>query len=267
MPEQGGDAMICAPATVVPPVSVLAYHNIVGWGQESPHDTYSIPIDRLQEHLAALAEAGFVQMTLADAFDVLRNSRDHLPSYVVTFDDGYLSLHRYADQIPVAIAPTVFILSRYAGQSTLSWNTRSSVVLEHLDPPRLRELQQGGFDIQAHGTDHHNLLKFTDDQLRARFREIHEWFRAHLGKRPDYLAYPYGFCDQRVRTVVSEFFQGAVSMNHGAWTGPESRYALNRIGVPWYLGGRDVVELVRMPPAVRWYETERRAPWRIAKRD
>jgi peptidoglycan/xylan/chitin deacetylase (PgdA/CDA1 family) len=74
------------------------------------------------------------------------------------------------------------------------------VVLEHLDPGGLRELQQGGSDIQAHGTDHHNLLKFTDDQLRTRFREIHEWFRAHLVKRPDYLAYPYGFCDQRVRT-------------------------------------------------------------------
>lgn len=246
----------------IPPISVLTYHNIVAPGCESPNDLHSIAIDRLNEHVAALDRAGFVQVSLAAAFEVLVRSRDHAPGYVLTFDDGYVSLLRYAADLSSEIRPTLFILTGYTGRSTLSWNPRSSVILEHLDLDGLCRLAADGFDLQMHGLDHHNLLKFDAPQLEARFREANAWFRAHLGQDPEYLAYPYGYCDERVQGVVSQFYRGALSMSHGAWVGEGARYALNRVGIPYYLTGEDVVAVLKSPPESRWYEIEGRAPWR-----
>lgn len=253
--------------SVIPSISVLAYHNIVEHGQESSNDIHSISIDRLKEHVAALTEAGFVQIPLAAAFDIVVHSRNHRPGFVLTFDDGYASLLRYRRSIPSEVAPTVFILTGCTGKSTKSWNTRSSVVLDHLHLDGIRELDDRGFDLQVHGADHHNLLKFNNDQLRVRFRETHDWFQEYLGRTPQYLAYPYGFCDDRIKAVVSEFYQGALSMTHGAWMGPDSQYALNRVGIPYYLSAPDVVAILRTPPESRWYEVESRAPWRKSKHE
>lgn len=177
----------------------------MGPGRESPNDLHSISIDRLNEQVAALKAAGFVPMTLPSAFDVLTHARRHQPGFVLTFDDGYASLLTYARELRVEAAPCVFILTDYAGRSTATWNTRSSVVLEHLDVDGICALRDRGFDIQLHGSDHHNLLKFDDEELRRRFRKTTDWFRARLGQPPDYLAYPYGYCDRRIQAVaVSE---------------------------------------------------------------
>jgi peptidoglycan/xylan/chitin deacetylase (PgdA/CDA1 family) len=253
--------------TPPPPVSVLAYHNIVDAGQESPNDIHSIPINRLNEQVAALDDAGFVQMPLVDAFHRLIHSRDRQPGYVLTFDDGYVSLLKYMDRMSVRAAPSAFILTDYSGRSTASWNTRSSVARDHLDVGEIRALLTRGFDIQLHGVDHHNLLKFDVEQLRSRFRQARDWFNEHLGKAPEFLAYPYGYCDHRIKRVAAEFFHGALSMTHGEWAGPEARYALNRVGVPYFLTGDDLVSVLQTPPDQRWYEIERRAPWRRSSHD
>jgi len=249
----------------MPSITILAYHNIVERGQESPNDLHSIAVDRLEEQVRALQDAGFEPMALPDAFDSLVHSREHAPGYAVTFDDGYVSLLRYAERISSLAPPTVFVLTGYTGASTASWNTRSSVVLDHLDLSDLLTLRERGFDIQLHGLDHHNLLKFDEEQLRRKFEQANGWFEDHLGQPPVFLAYPYGYCDQRVQGVAARFYRGAFSMTHGAWAGREARYALNRVGVPWFLSGRDLVEVLRSQPKRRWYEIERRAPWRAPK--
>lgn len=246
----------------VPPVSVLTYHNIVGYGQEDSNDINSITIERLNEHIAALAEAGFVQVSLPNAFDILVNSRIHEPGYVLTFDDGYASLAKFMEDIHSTFGPTIFILTEYTGKSTLSWNTRSSTVLTHLNLYEIRKLSEHGFDIQMHGRDHHNLLKFDENQLRLRFNEANFWFHKNLGKKAEYLAYPYGYCDERLQKIVSEFYLGAVSVSHGAWSGKPAKHALNRISIPYYLTGSDLISVIRLPPKQRWLEIERKAPWR-----
>ena len=247
---------------IFPQVSVLVYHNITGTAQEDPNDIHSIPIERLQEQINALHAAGFRHLTIAEAFESLVEGREQGAGFALTFDDGYCSLQTYLREIPMQAAPTVFIITGYTGKSTFEWNTRSSVIHEHLDLEGIRNLREAGFDIQAHGVDHHNLLKFNDDELRKRFRRLSKWFGSHLMGPPEFLAYPYGYCDARVKSVVSEFFRGALSMTHGEWSGPEARFALNRVGIPFYLTGRDLVDILKTPSGSRWYEIEKRAPWR-----
>lgn len=246
----------------IPPIRILNYHNIVKSGNENPNDFHSISIERLNEHISALTGAGFVQISLSEAFDNLINLRDCKPGFALTFDDGYISLSEFADDIKSPLKPTVFILTEYAGKSTLTWNLRSSVTLMHLSLDEINELDEYGFDIQIHGCDHHNLLKFNDDQLRLRFKTTNDWFTCNLGKTPEYLSYPYGYCDERTKSIASEFYKGAVSVSHGAWSGKAAQYALNRINIPYYLTSADLVRVLQCPPKEYWLEIEKSAPWR-----
>ena len=248
----------------VPAISVLNYHNIVKNGMENQNDIHSISIERFNEHISALTESGYSQVSLPSAFDILTGGLDHAPGFVITFDDGYASLSEYADEINPPLKPTVFVLTEYAGQSTLSWNLRSSVILTHLTLDEIKKLDDSGFDIQIHGCDHHNLLKFGDGQLRFRFKAANGWFFNNLGKMPEYLSYPYGYCNERIKEIASEFYRGAVSVSHGAWSGKTAQYALNRVSIPYYLTGKDLVEVLSYPPQNRWIEIEKRAPWRKA---
>jgi peptidoglycan/xylan/chitin deacetylase (PgdA/CDA1 family) len=211
-----------------------------------------------------LLSAGFASLDLATAFARItaRTEQGAEPAFAVTFDDGYAGLYAHLPALAALVRPTVFLLTDHVGQSNRTWNTRSPEIRQHLTLEQIGTLSQAGIDFEFHGTDHHNLLKFDADELAARFARGREWFQRHLGRSPLFIAYPYGYCSQMVSEVAAHFFAGGFSVTHGAWWGPEARYAINRISVPSYLSGDDLLAVVRASPGDRWYERERRAPWR-----
>jgi len=248
----------------IPGVTVLAYHNILPAGTPLPDDLHCIPLDRLVEQLNTLERNGFTNVPLRRAFDelVADDLRADVRQYAVTFDDGYANLAEQLPGLADRISPTVFLLIGYTGQSNLTWNTRTPLEQKHLSLSQIVRLSESGIDMQFHGTDHHNLLKFDEQELRNRFRMGQSWFEQHLGKRPDFIAYPYGYCNKLVGRVAADTFIGGLTVTHGAWYGTEARYALNRLSVPAYLDGEGLVKVLLSLPEERWYEMERRAPWR-----
>lgn len=245
-------------------VIVLLYHNILPPRSPLNADQQSIPFDRLQEHLRALRSAGFECVPLEDAFrDLVEPSAAITsPKFAVTFDDGYESLREYLPQLEPDIRPTVFFLTEYAGKSNLVWNTRSPIIQRHMSFDEARQLAELRVNFELHGVDHHNLLKFNREELCSRFERGIAQFHEHFGKQPVFLSYPYGYCDSTVKEVAARYFRGAFSVTHGAWRGEEARYAANRLSVPSYLSGEDLVAVVCAEPKRRWLECEMRAPWR-----
>jgi peptidoglycan/xylan/chitin deacetylase (PgdA/CDA1 family) len=252
------------PTSRIPAATVLAYHNILPAGTPLPDDLHCIPLDRLVEQVNTLARNGFTNIPLRRAFDelVTGDLRADVRQYAVTFDDGYANLAEQLPGLADRIRPTVFLLTGYASQSNLIWNTRTPLEQKHLSLSQIIRLSEYGIDMQFHGTDHHNLLKFDEQELRSRFRMGQSWFEQHLGKRPDFIAYPYGYCNALVENIASEYFTGGLTVTHGAWCGTRARFALNRLSVPAYLDGDGLVSVLLSPPEQRWYEVERRAPWR-----
>lgn len=243
-------------------VTVLLYHDVLSPGEENA-DVGCIRLETLHEHVEALGRAGFDFVPLDEALAAAqRPSADRGAMVAFTFDDGYAGLYPCLPALAARLRPTLFVLSDYLGRTNLSWNTRSPVIRPHLTLSQVRELAAAGVCVEAHGTDHHNLLKFTTEQLRERFGRAVAWFEEQLGYRPRHFAYPYGACDARVESVAADFFDGAVTVNHGVWSGPRSRHGLNRLSVPSYLSGGDLVEVIGVAPSRRWVEVERRAPWR-----
>jgi len=252
---------------IVPPVTVLLYHNILAAGLPPHPDPGCISVDIFEEHMNALFAAGFESVSLPEAFAIAvtppRPSGGTRPKFCVTFDDGLAGLIRFLPRFVQALRPTVFLISGFVGKFN-SWNARAPYIERHLSLAEIRQLAAGGVSMENHGPDHQNLIKFNRRQLRDRARRSIAWFEEKLGQPPSYFAYPYGACTPLVSEVAAEFFLGAVSVNHGTWAGPGARFALNRISVPAYLSGQELVSIVRHRPEQRWAEIERRAPWRKA---
>lgn len=248
----------------IPKTTVLAYHNILHRGALPTQDKGCIPLERLEEHLHVLKNEGYVNISLREAFDRLIQNNDPSAqfSYAITFDDGYENLFTFLPELLDRIQPTIFHLTDYSGKSNLTWNTRTPVVHYHLTSEQIISLNEKGVDIQFHGVDHHNLLKFDDAELHNRFQKGIDWFQKYLHKKPTFISYPYGYCNTRVMKVAAHYFGGGVTVTHGAWRGPSAKYALNRISIPFYLTGKNLVEVIRTPPADRWMKIEQYAPWR-----
>jgi peptidoglycan/xylan/chitin deacetylase (PgdA/CDA1 family) len=250
------------------PVTVLLYHEIVdaraGW-RAGPG---CISRATFEAHVEALCDAGFRFVSLADAFRLAckggadRGEAARLPPAVaMTFDDGYEGCARVLWRHAERLRPTIFLLSNCLGGSNLSWNSRAPAVLRHMTLHRAQQLADAGVALEAHGIDHHNLLKFGERELRRRFAAVQRWFQNQLGRRASYLAYPYGACNRTIQSTAKEFFAGAVSVNHGHWEGARAQFALNRISVPFYLRAGDLIDAVRIPGPDRWRAIEQKAPW------
>ena len=242
-----------------PSGTILTYHNILPPGSDPMRDIWSISFDRLRDHMTALLDNGFSCLTLAEMTEHLTSERwaDGPPTFAVTFDDGYESLHCYLPELWPHIKPTVFLLTDCMGLNN-SWNMRADRFMEHLSLDMARDLQTLGIDMQFHGCDHHKLTKFPELELASRFERGIAWFRAHMGAPPRFLSYPYGTCNRLVTEVASRYFQAAFATNHGAWHGATTRFALNRFSVSSHLDSNALLAVVRTRPELRWMESEKR---------
>ena len=248
---------------IIPNTIILAYHNILKPGSKLSSDKGCISFDLLEEHIHTLSMEGYKNVSFEKAFvDLVENnteSREY--AYAITFDDAYENLIEFLPDFLDKIRPTVFHITEYTGKSNMEWNTRTPVVQQHLNLEQLGKLYNLNVDIQFHGIDHHNLLKFEEKELHRRFKSGIKWFEKHFNFKPEYLAYPYGYCNKLVEKVTSLYFKGGITVSHGEWYGNKARFALNRLSVSNYLSGKDLLEIIRTTPEKRWFEKEKKAPW------
>ena len=136
-------------------------------------------------------------------------------SVVITFDDGYESVHRHA--LPVlrkyGFPATLFVYTDFIGAGdALSWG-------------QLKELDGSGlFDIQAHSKTHRNLIDRAAGESGAAYRQAielearvpRELLERRLGKPVRHFAYPYGDANETVLEVLArQQYELAVTVNPG----------------------------------------------------
>jgi peptidoglycan/xylan/chitin deacetylase (PgdA/CDA1 family) len=136
-------------------------------------------------------------------------------SVVITIDDGYESVHRYA--LPLlrkhGFPATLFVYTDFIGAGdALSW-------------PQLQELAASGLvDVQAHSKSHRNLIERTASESDAQYRQdIETEARAprdiierHLPVRVQHYAFPFGDANELVLDVLNrQQYQLAVTVTPG----------------------------------------------------
>jgi peptidoglycan/xylan/chitin deacetylase (PgdA/CDA1 family) len=216
-------------------VPCLLYHQIQpapqtdGGPRTDP--VYVCFANRFQEQMDDLKAGGWTTLTM-DELMVARHEPHRLPerAVLVTFDDGFASNYELA--FPV--------LRRNRQKATIFMTPdRSShnfKAYAHLDRPltdeELRELSEGGVDVQSHGLTHRFLTELDDVELRRELVQSRAILEKTTGRPVRYLAIPGGAYDRRVRRMAREAgYEAVFCMRKGSVGLKGDPYALPRMVV------------------------------------
>jgi peptidoglycan/xylan/chitin deacetylase (PgdA/CDA1 family) len=141
---------------------------------------------------------------------------------VLTFDDGWVNQFHHAFPIlrHFGVTATFFVFTTPIGKDPklMTWE-------------QLRELQAAGMTIGSHTRTHPML----PDYHRALHNEV-EMSRAdiaqHLGRAPDFFAYPFGAWDSASAAWArTAGYRAARAYRGGAWNAPSDLYHLRAVPV------------------------------------
>ena len=193
-------------------VSVLTYHHF----SEQCSNALCIPVAEFARQMAFLKKAGYRAITMKELLKFI-DYQEPLPrkAVAITIDDGYRSVYDLAYPVlkKYDFTATLFIYTDFIDNSpnALTWE-------------QLRELTQGGFEVEAHTITHADLtLKRKGEsqanylqRLRGELQVPRELIRKHLGQNPVWLAYPYGRWNNLVVSMAMEAgYRGGVTVTRG----------------------------------------------------
>lgn len=180
-------------------VPILCYHRL---GSGTSKMVVSPAL--FESQMTWLVRNGYHVVRLADLAAFLAGGKA-LPrrSVVLTFDDGYESVHRHAFPVlrKLGLPATVFVYTDFlGGGDALTW-------------AQLQEMQASGLvDVQSHSKSHRNLVERlpgeTDDRYRASIDVEMRVPRDTLERRLPplkvrHIAYPFGDANEQVLDSAS----------------------------------------------------------------
>jgi peptidoglycan/xylan/chitin deacetylase (PgdA/CDA1 family) len=128
------------------------------------------------------------------------------PAVAITFDDGYRCVLDVAAPIlrahgfpAVCFVPADWIGTRNA------WDEFDDFAapLEVMDAHALKDAERSGVIIESHGSSHRKLDELSPDEAYADLQSSVDRLHVVLGRRPRYLAYPYGVHTPSVREAAA----------------------------------------------------------------
>jgi peptidoglycan/xylan/chitin deacetylase (PgdA/CDA1 family) len=238
------------------PVPILMYHSVA----TSPNDAtraLSVAPEAFVEQMALIGDLGLTPLTTADLAARWRAGRP-LPArpVLITFDDGYEGVHRYA--LPVlarhGFASTLFVSTGWIRGAHETGGGLDTM----LDWHQVRDLVDAGVEIGGHSHTHPQLDQLPDDALWFELLRCKEVIADELGARPVSFAYPYGYSSRRVRRIVREAgFGQSLAVGNALARRRQGPYALQRVTVRRTTGAEEFERLVQGRAITRTFARDR----------
>ncbi|QEU95386.1 polysaccharide deacetylase family protein [Streptomyces kanamyceticus] len=213
------------------PVPILMYHSVAPVPNEATHDL-SVSPAAFARQMEVLGERGFTPLTTDQLAAAWRSAGGVLPErpVLITFDDGYEGVHRYA--LPV-LAKHGFACTLFVATGWLRGKYDTGGGLDRmLDWDQVREIAATGAEIGGHSHTHPELDQLSDDGLRFELRSCRDIITDELGTRPRSLAFPYGYSSRRVRERVRETgYAQSLAVGNSLARRAQGPYALRRVTV------------------------------------
>lgn len=212
-------------------VPILMYHSIAPAPAPRAFGL-SVAPEMFAEHMQMLRDARFTPLTTRRLADAWREAAP-LPArpVLITFDDGYESVHRHA--LPVlahhSFPATVFVTTGWLrGPHEISGAAPDAM----LNWPQVRDLVALGCEIGGHSHSHPQLDQLPDPLVRLELERCRDLIDDELGAPPVSFAYPYGYSNRRVRSAVRATGHRQALVVGNAWAARrQGPYALRRLTV------------------------------------
>jgi peptidoglycan/xylan/chitin deacetylase (PgdA/CDA1 family) len=213
-------------------VLVLCYHAI------SPVWSSGLAVtpEAFDRQVSNLARNGWRSATFTEVLRQVPAAK----TMVITFDDAFASVKRYAQPVlaSLGITGTVFVPTDYVSRrAPLAWagldrwaQSSDAKELTPMSWDDLGELAELGWEIGSHTRTHPLLTSLADDALNEELRGSREECTERIGRPVTSVAYPYGDVDDRVALHAQKVgYEGAAAL---AWPSTQlNRYRYPRVGV------------------------------------
>lgn len=205
---------------------ILMYHHI-GINPKPRDPVWAalyVTTPELDSQFSYLVKNGYHVISLKELYGALTTG-SKLPDnpVVLTFDDGYRSF--YENAFP--------LLKKYNLKATEFVITRGVGALSYLTWDEIAEMDASGLvDFGGHTEHHPSLITLSTGSAIEEIKGSKLDLEAHLGKRIDFFAYPYGnFNKAVIDDVQNAGFLGAVSVVYSANQDKKNIFVMPRIMV------------------------------------
>ncbi|MGB2713838.1 MAG: polysaccharide deacetylase family protein [Vicinamibacterales bacterium] len=251
---------------------ILCYHNVIPARQDQAGDPgLHVRVDTFERQIQWLRRH-YTIVSLRTLVERLESGASLRSLAAITFDDGYRGVFENAVPIlrRCVVPATVFVVAEAVGSPAGFWWDHRAVV-DTITPDRRRrwlsELCGEGaailarhpisadvalppshlpadwqtirtsmseiLDIGAHSATHRTLPSLSDADLERELVSSRETIGQAIGRHPDFLAYPYGIWDARVRERAREAgYRAALTLDTGLNRTRADLWSLRRVNVP-----------------------------------
>lgn len=199
----------------------------VCWAQQVPvicyHDISPKPLNEMMTtpsnfdlHMQYLHDKGYHTLSMDQLVEFMRGHRP-IPAHsiVITFDDGYEGVYRYAfpKLRKYGFDATLFVVTSAIGSKRGP--------MQHLTWPQIREMDASGVvDCEVHaGSLHLKMVPLYSHYPAAVLTDLSaakHSIETHLHKHAKYLAWPYGnYNSSLIHAALSLGFRGLVTTDYG----------------------------------------------------
>lgn len=214
---------------MIKPVPILMYHRI----NNIPGDRITVPPQMLAAQLGYLKQKGYTTISLMDLYaHVTQGKPVPSRSVILTFDDSYEDNLLYA--LPLlqqyGMRATVFPITGWIGKYN-DWE-------DYPGKPRCRTMSweqlklwcQAGMEVGCHTVNHPHLTALSASEIETELTISKTMLEERLGRTIDFLCYPYGSFDNRVKEIGKRIgFKGAVAIFEGTAFLRTDLWALRRV--------------------------------------
>lgn len=207
---------------------ILTYHSIDDSGSH-----ISVAVADFEKQLGLLRKLGYHSLSLRDLVSVRGNGNIKEKPVVITFDDGYETVHTNAWPLlqKYGFTATVFLVTNFMGKPA-DWEGADAGPPHPLMSWRdASELAAAGFDIEPHTCTHPYLTKIPLEAARREIAESRRLVEEKIGSKAPVFAYPYSDYDERVAELLTELgFLGAATVDFGLCDSNADMYRIKRLG-------------------------------------
>jgi peptidoglycan/xylan/chitin deacetylase (PgdA/CDA1 family) len=211
----------------------LLYHSIAT--ESAPRfGPYALRPDGFRAHLQYLHDAGYTAITVGRLVRAMTGQGQPLPErpVVMTFDDAFADFYSHA--LPLLLefraVATMYVVSGLIGATSTWLKDLGEGGRPLLTAAQLRELPLLGIECGAHTLSHPQLDVISRSAARREIKESKDRLEQVLGLPVDTFAYPHGYHDTTVRSMVIDAgYSSASAVKNALSSLHDDRYALARI--------------------------------------